>query len=168
VAVPILTGLATLNQDVLVDSLVPDVIDGLREDLHPQFGVRAYRVYRVIRTWSGRVAGEGVATDDAGELRPQPLVWQWDGLRFEQATCGIEELGEVKLTEVSLTYTEGQLTGQPLRRNQEILIAIGEAHGQGSTTRLFRHTRPPYIDRVKDMGWVVWLRKVEGAAWAPA
>jgi hypothetical protein len=167
-AVPVLIGLAFLNPDVLVDSLVGDVIDGLREDLHPQFGVRAYRVYRVIRSWAGRVAGEGTFTDDAAELRPQPLVWQWDGLRFVQETCGVEELGEVKLTEVSLTYTESQLTGQPLRKNQEILIAIGEAHGQASSTRLFRHTRPPYIDRVKDMAWVLWLRKVEGATWLPA
>lgn len=166
-AVPVLTGLAVLDQDVLVDSLVADVIDGLREDLHPQFGVRAYRVYRVIRTWGGRVTGEGGYRDVGAELRPQPLVWQWDGLRFEQATCGVETLGEVKLTEVSLTYTEAQLTAQPMGKNVESFIAIGEAHGQASTMRLYTHTRPPYIDRVKDMGWVLWLRKVEGATWVP-
>lgn len=166
--IPILIGEATLNPDVLVDSLVPDVIDGLREDLHPQFGVRAYRVYRVIRTFSGRTTGEGTAVDVAHELRPQPRVQIWDGMRWEQATCGIRDLGELRLTEVSLTYTEGQLTGQPLGRNQEAFIAIGEAHGQGTITRLFAHTKNPFIDREKTMGWVLFLRVVEGvSSWAP-
>lgn len=171
-APPVLVGTATLNQSVLVDSLVADVIDGLREDLHPQFGVRAYRVYRVIRSWSGVVVGEGTPSDVAGELRPQPLVWTWEtianGLRYKQAACGIHELGAVKLTEVSLTYSEADLTGQPLRDNQELLFAIGDAHGQGTTVRLFTHDKPPYIDRIKDMGWVMFLRHVEAARpWAP-
>lgn len=168
-AVPVLTGLAVLDQDVLVDSLIADVVDGLREDLHPQFGVRAYRVYRVIRTWSGATSGQGTYVDDAAELRPQPLVWLWSGLRYEQAKCGVMEIGEVKLTEVSLTYTEPQLTGQPLGRNQDLYIAIGEAHGQRSATRLFTHKMPPFVDRTKDIGWVLQLLHVQAARpWAPA
>lgn len=164
---PVLTGNAVLDADVLVDSLVPDVIDGLRESLHPQFGVRAYRTYRVIRTWTGRTAGDGLFTDDAGELRPQPRVQLWDGLRFVQMTCGINEAGEIRLTEVSLTYTEAQLTGQPLTANQELFIAVAEGHGQGSATQLFAHTRPPFVDREKTMGWVLFLRHVEGPPWVP-
>ncbi len=172
-ATPVLIGEAVLNPAVLVDSLIADVIDGLREDLHPQFGVRAYRVYRVIRTWNGQVVGEGQYTDDAAELRPQPLVWSWDSLanalRYKQAACGLSELGELKLTEVSLTYTEAQLTGQPLRDNQELLIAIGDAHGQGSTVRMYTHAKPPYVDRIKDMGWVVFLSLVNQARpWVPS
>lgn len=167
--VPVLVGAAVLSANVLVDSLVADVIDGLREDLHPQFGVRAYRLYRVIRTWTGVVAGEGTHTDAGVELRPQPKVMVWDGLRYTLAACGIEELGEVKLTEISLTYTEAQLTGQPLAANQELFLALGEAHGQAQVTRLFAPTRPPYVDRIKDMGWVLSLRRVQsGAPWAPA
>lgn len=165
---PVLVGAAVLDSDVLVDSLVPDVIDGLREQLHPDFGVRAYRVYRVIRTWSGDVEGDGDPTDAAAELRPQPRVKIWDGIRWVAAVCGIRELGEVRLTEVSLTYTEEQLTGQPLDKNQACFLAIAEAHGQGSETRLFGNTRPPFIDREKDMGWVLSLRRVEGQpSWAP-
>jgi len=168
VAVPVLIGAAVLNPNTLVDSLVPDVIDGLREELHPGFGVRAYRVYRVIRTYAGREVGDGPYTDDGAELRPQPRVRMWDGLKYVQATCGIRELGDVKLTEVSLTYTEAQLTGQPLLKTQEFFIAIGEAHGQGSSLRLWAHTAPPFIDRERDMGWVLNLRRVEAApSWAP-
>lgn len=164
----LLVGEATLDNAVLVDSLVADVIDGLREQLHPQFGVRPYRLYRLIRTWSGSIAGEGTVTDVAHELRPQPKVHVWDGLRYVQAVCGIEELGEVKLTEVSLTYTHAQLTGKPLAANQEAFIGLGEAHGQGQPVHLFTYARPPYVDREKDMGWVLVLRRVQsGAPWQP-
>lgn len=167
----VLIGEATLNSAVLVDSLVSDVIDGLRESLHPDFGVRAYRVYRILRTWSGRKVGDGIMTDSALELRPQPLVKVWDGLKYEQAVCGIEEMGQVMLTEVSLTYTETQLTGGgALAMNQELMLGIAEAHGQGTRRRVYTHAKPPYIDRVKDMGWKVWLNMINadlGAPWEP-
>lgn len=166
--VPVLVGDATLDPSVLVDSLVPDVIDGLREDLHPAFGVRAYRCYRVIRTWTGKDIGEGVYTDDASELRPQPRVAQWDGLKYVQATCGVRELGDVKLSEVSLTYSAEQLEPRTLGRNQESFYALGEANGQASPLRLWAHTTPPFIDREKTMGWVMHLRRVEvSPPWAP-
>lgn len=168
ITVPELVGEAVLDPDVLVDSLVPEVIDGLREDLHPQFGVRAYRVYRILRAWSGKTAGEGTRIDTAHELRPQPRVKMWDGLRFEQAVCGVRELGDVKLTEVSLTYTEAQITGQPLAANREILYAIGEAHGQATSLRTWAFSQPPFIDRERDMGWVLWLRRAEASPpWVP-
>jgi hypothetical protein len=167
-ATPVLIGTATLDPAVLVDSLVPDLIDGLRDELLPSFGVRAYRVYRVVRTWSGAEIGDGVLTDDGAELRPRPRVKIWDGLKFVQAICGIRELGDVKLTEVSLTYTDADLTGQPLAKNQESFIAIGEGNGQGSPLRLWGHTQPPFIDREVDMGWVLHLRRVEAAPpWQP-
>lgn len=156
-----LAGEAVLDPDVLVDSLVTDVIDGLREGLHPGFGVRAFRVYRVIRTWSGDTLGDGVATDDVKELRPQPEVMVWDGLRIEAARCGLEELGDVVLTEVSLSYTYDQLTKSgTLDDNQEIIYAIGEAYGQGQPVRTFTMSKPPFPDRTKTLGWKLWLTKV--------
>lgn len=168
-AVPVLTGDATLNPSVLVDSLVPDVIDGLREDLHPAFGVRAYRVYRVLRTWTGKTVGEGQFTDVAGELRPQPRVNVWNGLRYVQAQCGIRELGDVQLSEVSLTYSATQLEPRSLPKNQECFFAIGEANGQATPLRVWMHTAPPFIDREKTMGWLLFLRRVEAApAWVPS
>lgn len=166
-AVPVLTGDATLDPSVLVDSLVPDVIDGLREELHPQFGVRAYRTYRVIRTWSGKRSGEGSFADSAAELRPQPRVMQWNGLKYVQAVCGVRELGDIKLTEVSLTYSAAQLDPRDLRANQELFFALGEGNGQGSPMRVWGHAVPPFIDREVDMGWVLNLRRVEAAPWSP-
>jgi hypothetical protein len=168
VTVPVLAGAAVLDNAVLVDSLVADIIDGLREQLHQQFGVRAYRMYRVIRTWTGAVAGEGTFSDVAHEFRPQPLVSVWDGMRYVQVACGLEQLGDVRVTEVSLTYTFDQLTGRPLTANQEVFIALGEAHGQRQPTALFTHARPPFVDRTKDMGWDILLHRVQsGAPWVP-
>lgn len=167
-ATPVLVGTATLDPSVLVDSLVPDVIDGLREDLHPAFGVRAYRVYRVIRTWSGGEIGEGTHSESAGELRPQPRVSMWDGLKYVQAVCGVRELGDVKLSEVSLTYSAEDLDPRALTARQELFYALAEANGQGSPLRLWAHAVPPFIDREKSMGWVLNLRRVEAAPpWAP-
>ncbi len=157
-----LVGTAVLDPDVLVDSLVTDVIDGLRGELHPGFGVRAYRAYRVIRTWDGERVGDGVATDVVAELLPQPDVATWDGLSLEQARCGLEEVGEVTLTEVSLSYTYDQLTRRgTLAPTAEIFFVIGEAHGQGQYPIAFTHAKPPYVDRTKNLGWQLWLTKVE-------
>ncbi len=165
---PALIGTATLDDAVLVDSLVVDVIDGLRDQLHPQFGVRAYRVFRVIRSWSGRVAGEGKFTDEAAELRPYPRLAMWDGFHYAQATCGIREVGDVKVTEVSLTYTAAQLDPHNLRPNQELFFGLADANGQGSPVRLWSHKQPPFIDREKDLGWCMYLHRVEASApWVP-
>jgi len=157
-------GAAILDPDVLVDGLVEDVIDGLREDLHPAFGVRAYRVFTVERSWSGSMIGQGQATDVVRELRPQPRVLVWDGLRYSMEPCGLDEAGEIKLTEVSITYTQAEIDGGgALRPNQEWLIRVSEAHGQAQRDRYYQHTRPPFVDREKDMGWILWLRAVAEA-----
>lgn len=166
-APPVLVGNAVLDPTVLVDSLVLDVIDGLRDELHPAFGVRAYRAYRVIRTWTGKLSGEGRFADVAAELRPQPKIEMWDGIRWAQMTCGLNDAGEIRLAEISLTYTEAQITAQPLGKNQDLFYAITEAHGQGTATRLFGISRPPYIDRERTMGWMIYLRAVQGAPWVP-
>jgi hypothetical protein len=163
--IPVLAGAAIMS-DNLVDSLVPDVIDGLRESLYQEFGVRAYRVYRVIRTWTGDAPGEGTYTDEAAELRPQPRVLEWTALQRRMAACGIQDLGDVVLEEVSLQYTEPQLTARgTLSDNQQAFIAIGEANGQLQPSVLYTHAKPPYCDRVKTMGWIVYLTRVEGEPW---
>lgn len=166
--VPPLIGTATLDSSVLVDALVPDVIDGLRDALQPALGVRAYRTYRIVRTWSGVEPGDGTFADVAGELRPYPRVLVWDGFRFEQAPAGVIKSGRVRLTEVSLTYSQSDLA-PALSGNQELFYAIGDANGQGSSVSLFANVQPPYIDREKDMGWVLNLIAVQTASpWVPS
>lgn len=143
----------------LVDSLL-SVVDGLRSELYPAFGVRAFRVYTVRRTWSGRIPGEGTVTEVEAEITPQPLVAVWSGgLRRELEPCGIDEHGEIVLTEVSLTYTDAELTGGDLPKNVQWFWRLREAHGQATQLRDFLIHKPPYPDRIKDIGWVVWLRR---------
>lgn len=142
----------------LVDSLLPtvDELRGLNED----FGARAYRVSTVRRTWSGSIAGEGDPADVETEITPVPKVHTWGGFELDLARCGLEELGEIKLTEVSLTYTDAEITGGAIAANEEWLIKVATDHGQASPVRYFQHTRPPFVDREKTIGWVLWLRSV--------
>jgi hypothetical protein len=153
-------GSAILEDGTLVDDLVP-LIDDLRGELHQLFGVRAYRTHRVKRTWAGAFIGEGTFVDEVVEILPQPKVWTWDGLRWGMGAAGLNEMGEIQLTEVSLTYTEAELTGGTLPANVQWMFRISEAHGQGSSSRHFAHVRPPFVDREQDMGWILWLKFVD-------
>lgn len=154
-------GTAILDPNVLIDSLVVDVIDSLRGSLHPQFGVRPYKVYAVKRTWTGPSIGAGKMLETSVEITPQPRISQWDGLELDLNKCGLSDVGQIKLTEVSLTYTYNELTGGDLNANQQFLIKVGEAYGQGQPDRYFRHAKPPFVDREKNMGWVLWLNSAE-------
>lgn len=151
-----MAGSATLNPEVLVDDLV-DVIDELRGDLHPSFGVRPYKLSTVLRTWSGVEQGEGDYQDVVTEISPQPRVFSWNGYHWVETAVGIHEDGDIRVTEVSLTYTFDELTGGRLNRNQQFFMRIEEANGQGSRVRTLRNKTIPYVDREKDMGWVLVL-----------
>ena len=140
----------------LVDSLVPDVIDGIREDLHPQLGVRQFRVFAVTRTYTGEFGGDQF-TDAELEFRPQPLVMNYTSfttIRYRLEPCGLDEAGMVILKEISLAYTEAEVAGPPADPTMEdFLIRIDDAHGQGIPSRYFQVAGPPYPDRISGMGW---------------
>lgn len=146
--------------DNLVDSLIPDVIDGLRDDLNPTLGVRQYRAFIITRTYLGEFGGDSY-TDEEIEITPQPYVQPYNiytGLRFEMEPCGLDEAGYIILREVSLTYTESQLAGPPPNPDtQDRFLRITDAHGQGIITRDFVCKAPPYADRIESFGWVVKL-----------
>ena len=149
-------GTATMNPSILVDDLA-GLIDDLRTDLHTDFGVRAFRVYTVKRTWDGEAIGDGNAVEVETEITPQPWVQPW-GLFNKLEPCGIDEAGTVTVTEVSITYTEPELVGA-VGDLDEWFIRIKEAHGQLNPVRDFVHEMPPYIDRVQSMGWIMKLRR---------
>ena len=162
-----MAGSAVLDSDVLVDSLVEDVIDSLRGELHPEFGVRAYSVFTVLRTWSGGDVGRGTKTDTEIELLPQPRVDVWDGRKFEMATCGLDETGDIRLSEVSLSYTHAELTHgigtgtATLAKNQQWLYRLAEANGQAQPSTYWSLSKPPFVDREETLGWIVWLTKAD-------
>lgn len=156
-----MAGSSTLLSN-LVDKLVPEAVDGVRDKLHRKLGVRPYLMHTVLRTWTGRAAGSGSFTDQVLEIRPEPKVHVWDGYRYQLETCGLDDMGEIKLSEVSLTYTFAELTGgKTLGQNQQFFIRLSEAHGQEDCDRYYTHSRVPYKDRENTIGWILWLKASE-------
>ena len=156
-------GGSSILGDNLVDSLIPDVVDGLREDLHPQFGVRQFSVFTVTRKCASGYIGDGEFTDTEVEIRPQPLVEPYR-TRFELQPCGLDEAGMVTLREVSLTYTEAELTGSigvgaDLAADEQFLYKLTDAHGQGIADSYWVLAQRPFPDRIEDIGWSVILKR---------
>jgi hypothetical protein len=152
-------GSATIGTN-LVDSLL-GVVDDLRSSLHADMGVRQWRVYTVRRVWATEV-GDGSFMDTLVEITPSPLV-SYD-LVNELTPAGLDERGNVRLSEVSLTYTEDELLGRPLGALEQWYYLLRDAHGQGLADRYFGVSGPPKPDRISTIGWVVQLvrQNVEG------
>lgn len=143
-------GSATIGTN-LVDSLL-GMVDDLRGSLNPDMGVRQWHVYTRRRTWSGGRVGTGTATDVDTELTPQPLV-EANDLFLQPIPAGMDEMGTVVISEVSLTYTEAELTGKPLLAGQEWFIVLKDAQGQAIKDRVFQLAEPPKPDRVNTIDW---------------
>ena len=148
----------------LVDELVA-VADSLRDGLHPEFGVRQFRVYTVLRTYASGSTGDGSFTDVETQLTPQPKVQPYhERILYELDRCGVDEAGFVLLREISLTYTVAELIGPSMASGQEWLIKITDAHGQGIADQYFVVSRKPYPDREKDIGWWMELERASDEA----
>jgi hypothetical protein len=77
-------------------------------------------------------------------------------------SAGVHEDGEIRVSEISLTYTFADLTGalEPLQRNQQFFYRFADAHGQGQEDRLLKQNRPPQVIRDSKTlipGWCMWL-----------
>lgn len=154
----------------LVDKLLP-VVDQLRANLLPAFGVRQYVVKVVKRTWSGTEIGDGTFTDSEVTLSPPPAVaiGAPPGFRFDIRPQGREEEAMIKVSEISLSnYQEDDLTGGALASpSVQFFWLLKDAHGQGVHSRAYVPAAPPVADREKTLGWVVYLRRAEGVVPGP-
>jgi hypothetical protein len=148
-------GSATIGTN-LVDSLL-GTVDDLRGSLNTDMGTRQWRVYVVRRVWSGERRGEGTSSDTLTELTPQPLVGPND-LFYTSSAAGLEEDGNVTLSEVSLTYTEDELNPSAAA-NEDVFYLLRDAHGQSIADRYFTVSEPPKPDRVNTIGWIVRLKQ---------
>lgn len=155
-----MAGSATLDDDVLVDSLVTDVIDDLRA-LPGEFGTRPYRVFAVRRLWDGSEIHDGTYEDTEVELVPTPRVSYLDRgkITYSLPPVGIEERGDITVDEISLTYTEAELRPLDLSGSEEFFYVLREKYGQLSEDRYFVVANPPAVDREENMCWVVVLKK---------
>lgn len=144
----------------LVDQLLP-LADDLRSSLYADFGVRQYKVTIVRRKWSGTRRGEGtVSVVSEVEIDPAPEV-RFTGAGYASRVGGHEDVDKATLFEVSLLYSEAELTGQPIVENEEVYYRIQENQGQKSATRYYMLDGVPDGDRQKTIGWIVPLRSVE-------
>ncbi len=145
----------------LVDELILTV-DEIRASIFPDLGVRGYSFTRVLRTWDGGEVGDGSATF-ASELAitPPPLV-EWSERR-DRLENGRTEQARLKVSEVSLRYTEDQLTGgKPLAAGQECYYRLVETQNQAQATSYWILENTPEPDRMNlDIGWTMRLRRYE-------
>lgn len=160
-------GSATLGTN-LIDRLMPTV-DRLRGTLNAQFGTRPFVVQTVLRTWLGPsgMEGDGDYRDVVTTIEPTPHVEKWNGYRGALLAAGVHEDGEIRVSEVSLTYTWDELTGGTLQKNQQFFYRLTDGHGQGQEERILRLNRPPFCDREKSIGWDLWLMDMNISRTAP-
>lgn len=153
-----MSGTAILGEN-LIDDLVPTV-DELRTDLYEDFGVTPRVVRLIRRQWSGTRRGEGTVTVTFEHvMEPAPLFV--DKVRYRLMPHGKDLTGDAMLLEVSLTYTETELSGGTLAANEEFFYQISDARGQGVATDYFVPKEPPIVDRDQSIGWKVTLTHVE-------
>ena len=115
---PLSAGTTTLC-DTLAFNLI-GVADGLR-DLYTQFGLRPYRVALVRTRWSGGRRGIGVEiVISSTNLLPTPKMTDMAALTEINSAIGLDETGEVVLTEVSGAFTEDQLRGHPFGNGEPV------------------------------------------------
>ncbi|MCG8423692.1 MAG: hypothetical protein MJE77_37820 [Proteobacteria bacterium] len=153
---------AVLDTTKLADRLVTKV-DSIRGNVHGKLGTRPHTVEVVRRTWTGPRRGEGTASDVRTAISPPPAVHVRVGNRLRPA--GLEEEGDVVLTEISLTWAENELHEPALADTEEHYFRIIGAHGQGVRPRYYVPMKPPVVRRGDHQGdqidWRLELRRVE-------
>lgn len=153
-------GSATLDPNVLVDSLVT-IIDDIRSNVADPLGCYHFGVSLVTVVPTTRRAGdpsEKTITEVA--LTPKPKVHPYE-FNNKLEGCGIDEWGLVKVDEISLTYTETELTGRDKPEGAEFFWKLTEAHGQGVVARYYTVDRPPFPTRGCCSGWQIVLRRAK-------
>lgn len=145
----------------LVDRLAP-LADRMRA-LEDRLGLRQYAVSRVHRRWTGarRLDGDPIylldeLIDPTPEVRLSP-----SGLEYRPAPGSRMEEGQLELHQVSLTYTEEELRGPALDVTDEWFYRIVDKRGQLWQARRFVLASPPVPDRVREMGWILRLSRVD-------
>lgn len=131
----------------LVDRLITKV-DKIRDRVNVnKVGVRRYRLFRVIRSWDGLEVGAGNATLQVDEILPVPAI-QLGGEPDRLFGRGRQQDDSMRASEVSLSYTENFLEGQPLTAGQECYYKLIELNAaQASDTTYWIMLRRPEADR---------------------
>lgn len=128
----------------LIDKLISKV-DLVRQKAANKFGLPAHNMYRVFRTWSGGELGSGTPSDVVTLITPTPKI-EFTGMD-NLSVYGREDERRMKATEVSLTFTENYLQGDPKVAGQECFYKLVERNGQGADTTYWQLDRVPLVVR---------------------
>ncbi len=112
----------------LIDRLISKV-DTLRQKAADKFGLPPFDMYHVSRTYTSGIIGDGAFTDVETLLSPPPMLKFAGGDQLERG--GRSDDRTLTATEVSLTYTENWLQGQPRVAGVETFFKLVE---RNSTT----------------------------------
>lgn len=87
-------------------------VDSLRQ-LHTTFGVRPYRVFLVHLLWSGGRPGVGDPVEVSRvEILPTPLVRDMSAVGQVLASTGLQEDGQLTVSQISTRFAEDDLMGR--------------------------------------------------------
>ena len=150
-------GSAVLDPNNFVDSLI-GIVDDVRKDIKEGLGFRQFNVHLVTVTRTNMRAGDPRnKTVTETLMDPLPRVNPYRTANKLEA-CGLDEAGVVEVTEISMTYTEDELTGKSLGKDVEFYWKISDAQGQATCTRYFTVERDPYPERECCPQWKILLR----------
>lgn len=112
----------------LIDKLITKV-DLLRQKAADKFGLPAFDMYRIVRTYTSGIIGDGSYTEASTLLSPPPMV-KFTGAEILEHG-GKRDHRKMVATEVSLSYAENWLQGEPLSPGQVCYYKLVE---RNSTT----------------------------------
>lgn len=142
----------------IADTLI-NPIDIVRKNLHTVLGDRPYTVYLVKVQWDGGSRGIGNAVETSRVLiDPVPKITNSTDLQALEA--GLDELGTIRVTEVSLALTQDTLTGGTLAVDEEFFWEVQYDKGN---TRRYKPVSLPVRDIDKTFGYTVVLTRLSDA-----
>lgn len=151
----------------LVGSLfgVADCVRQVATDL----GARPYTVHMIKTRWSEGERGYGVeeVIDDT-EILPVPKVDSLNAVSLQLQSIGLDEIGDLRITEISPRYTEFQLLGKtpegnPLDRNESFFyeVTFYGADGNPPIRRRFQPRNVPSFEPTR-LQWTISLVRATG------
>lgn len=147
------------------------VADRVRQ-IATRLGARPYRVQLAWYQWTGAEVGAGDRREiQRIEILPTPVVASLDRLALSPAGAGIIRIGDVKLTEISGTFTRDELLGKwlPNMHGKEVgepfefFYEIFE-DGRGDdpvNVQRFRAMSEPSRE-ADNAQWIIMLQRVSG------
>lgn len=135
----------------LIDKLITKV-DSVRQKAADKFGLPAFNLYRVVRTYSSGTIGEGAHTDSETVVTPTPTIKFSGEDKFERG--GRTDGRTMTASEISLTYKQNWFYGEPKSAGQEIFYKLVERNGQGQATTYWQLIAIPLVER-NEINWVL-------------